>query len=89
MASSAPRRWYHTVELPDGSVTPGWFDLRPYVGRYGIPDDLDGIWVDYDDWPYNVRPSNTEPLPRLTRESLVSREDMERRRDDVLALIRS
>jgi phosphomannomutase len=33
--------------------------------------------------------SNTEPLLRLTLESLVSHEDMERRRDEVLGLIRS
>jgi phosphomannomutase len=50
---------------------------------------LDGISVDYDDWHFNVRPSNTEPLLRLCLESLVSREDMERRRDEVLELIRS
>ncbi|HEV2814821.1 MAG TPA: phosphomannomutase/phosphoglucomutase [Solirubrobacteraceae bacterium] len=52
-------------------------------------DHLDGVSVDYDDWHFNVRPSNTEPLLRLNLESLVSREDMERRRDEVLALIRS
>jgi phosphomannomutase len=49
---------------------------------------LDGTSVDYDDWHFNVRPSNTEPLLRLTLESLVSEEDMERRRDEVLAVIR-
>ena len=50
---------------------------------------LDGISVDYKDWHFNVRPSNTEPLLRLNLESLVSREDMERRRDEVLGLIRA
>ena len=50
---------------------------------------LDGVSIDYDDWHFNVRPSNTEPLLRLNLESLVSREDMERRRDELLALIRS
>jgi phosphomannomutase len=50
---------------------------------------LDGISIDYDDWHFNVRPSNTEPLLRLCLESLRSREDMERRRDEVLAVIRS
>jgi phosphomannomutase len=50
---------------------------------------LDGISIDYADWHFNVRPSNTEPLLRLCLESLVSAEDMERRRDEVLALIRS
>src|SRR3954469_4946993 len=50
---------------------------------------LDGVSVDYDEWHFNVRPSNTEPLLRLTLESLVSLEDMQRRRDEVLGLIRS
>ena len=51
--------------------------------------ELDGISVDYEDWHFNVRPSNTEPLLRLNLESLVSEDDMERRRDEVLELIRS
>jgi phosphomannomutase len=50
---------------------------------------LDGISVDYPEWHFNVRPSNTEPLLRLNLESLVSREDMERKRDEVLSLIRA
>jgi phosphomannomutase len=52
-------------------------------------DWLDGVSVDYDDWHFNVRPSNTEPLLRLNLESMVSREDMEHKRDAVLELIRS
>jgi phosphomannomutase len=52
-------------------------------------DRLDGISIDYEDWHFNVRSSNTEPLLRLCLESLVSAQDMERRRDEVLALIRS
>ena len=51
--------------------------------------ELDGVSVDYDDWHFNVRPSNTEPLLRLNLESLVSREHMEAKRDEVLELIRS
>jgi len=50
---------------------------------------LDGISIDYEDWHFNVRPSNTEPLLRLCLESLISPQDMERRRDEVLELIRS
>jgi phosphomannomutase len=50
---------------------------------------LDGVSVDYPDWHFNVRPSNTEPLLRLNLESLVSVEDMERKRDMVLELIRA
>ncbi|HYM57646.1 MAG TPA: phosphomannomutase/phosphoglucomutase [Solirubrobacteraceae bacterium] len=51
--------------------------------------ELDGISIDYDDWHFNVRPSNTEPLLRLNVESLVSMQDMEAKRDEVLGIIRS
>jgi len=59
--------------------------------RYGDGkiSELDGVSVDYDEWHFNVRPSNTEPLLRLNLESLVSHEDMEAKRDEVLGLIRS
>ncbi len=49
---------------------------------------LDGISIDYADWHFNVRPSNTEPLLRLNLESLVSPEHMAEKRDEVLGLIR-
>ncbi len=55
--------------------------------RDGRITRLDGISVDYDDWHFNVRPSNTEPLLRLNLEA-ASREAMERRRDEVISLIR-
>jgi phosphomannomutase len=55
----------------------------------GRQTTLDGLSVDYDDWHFNVRPSNTEPLLRLNLESLVSREHMEEKRDEVLGIIRS
>jgi phosphomannomutase len=65
--------------------------MREIEQRYsdGEITKLDGISVDYPEWHFNVRPSNTEPLLRLNLESLISREDMARRRDEVLALIRS
>src|SRR5919109_1275038 len=65
--------------------------MRELVERYsdGKIGRLDGISVDYDDWHFNVRPSNTEPLLRLNLESLVSLEDIKRRRDEVLELIRA
>ena len=50
---------------------------------------LDGVSLDYEDWHFNVRPSNTEPLLRLNLESLVSRDHMEVKRDEVLGLIRA
>jgi phosphomannomutase len=65
--------------------------LAEIEARYGDGQitKLDGVSVDYEDWHFNVRPSNTEPLLRLNLESLASREDMERRRDEVLGLIRA
>lgn len=65
--------------------------MRELEERYseGRITHLDGVSVDYYEWHFNVRPSNTEPLLRLNLESLVSVEDMERRRDEVLAYIRS
>jgi phosphomannomutase len=65
--------------------------LEELAERYsdGRQYQLDGLSVEYDDWHFNVRPSNTEPLLRLCLESLRSHEDMERRRDEVLAVIRS
>lgn len=35
--------WYHTIELAPGFTTDGWFDLRPYVDRYGLPERMDGM----------------------------------------------
>jgi phosphomannomutase len=65
--------------------------MREIAERYrdARQDELDGISVSYEDWHFNVRPSNTEPLLRLCLESLRSREHMESARDEVLALIRS
>ena len=48
---------------------------------------LDGLSVDYPDWHFNVRPSNTEPLLRLNLEA-ATRAQMEQKRDEVLSLIR-
>jgi phosphomannomutase len=65
--------------------------MREIEERYsdGEISHLDGVSVDYEDWHFNVRPSNTEPLLRLNLESLVSPEHMEEKRDEVLGLIRS
>jgi len=65
--------------------------LKELAERYADGEQtwLDGVSVDYEDWHFNVRPSNTEPLLRLCLESLVSPQDMESKRDEVLAVIRS
>jgi phosphomannomutase len=64
--------------------------MEEIAARYsdGELTRLDGISIDYPEWHFNVRPSNTEPLLRLNLESLVSPADMEEKRDEVLAVIR-
>jgi tRNA (mo5U34)-methyltransferase len=37
------RSWYHTIELAPDLVTDGWFDLRPLVPEYGLPERMDGL----------------------------------------------
>jgi phosphomannomutase len=86
---------YHERYFISGEVNSEVSDplakIEELAERYADAEQkrLDGISIDYEDWHFNVRPSNTEPLLRLCLESLVSAEDMERRRDEVLALIRS
>jgi phosphomannomutase len=65
--------------------------MAEIAARYGDAQlsYLDGVSVDYEDWHFNVRSSNTEPLLRLCLESLRSPEHMEAQRDEVLGLIRS
>ena len=49
---------------------------------------MDGISVEYPDWHFNVRPSNTEPLLRLNLEATTP-DAMARRRDEVLGFLRN
>jgi phosphomannomutase len=64
--------------------------MRRVEERYrdGRVYKLDGLSVEYDTWHLNLRPSNTEPLLRLNLEAL-SKAEMERRRDEVLSIIRA
>ena len=50
--------------------------------------DLDGVSFEYDDWWFNVRMSNTEPLIRLNLEATTPAK-MEAKRDEILAIIRA
>ncbi len=59
-----------------------------YTAAGGRISHLDGVSVEFDDWHFNVRPSNTEPLLRLNLEAL-SEPLMEEKRAEVLELIRS
>jgi phosphomannomutase len=59
-----------------------------YTAEGGRVSHLDGVSFDFDDWHFNVRPSNTEPLLRLNLEAL-SESVMVEKRDEVLGVIRS
>jgi phosphomannomutase len=62
-------------------------ELKDRFGPGAEISHLDGVSIDFPDWHFNVRPSNTEPLLRLNLEAF-SAEEMERRRDEVLGVIR-
>jgi len=83
-------RYFITGELntPVEDVEQTLQELKGRFGNDGRVIELDGISVEAEDWHMNVRPSNTEPLLRLNLEAR-TRELMERKRDEVLAVIRS
>jgi phosphomannomutase len=64
--------------------------LEAIAARYADAHQykLDGISIEYPDWHFNVRPSNTEPLLRLNLEATTA-QLMEAKRDEVVALIRA
>jgi phosphomannomutase len=82
-------RYFITGELntPVSDVEAKLRDLEDRFGREGNVSHLDGVSIDADDWHMNVRPSNTEPLLRLNLEARTP-ELMERKRDEVLEVIR-
>ena len=45
LARARERGWYHVLDLGGGETTRGWFDLRPFLDRYGLPERLDGLRV--------------------------------------------
>jgi len=82
-------RYFITGELntPVPDVDAKLHEIEERFGAQGRVSHLDGVSVDADDWHMNVRPSNTEPLLRLNLEARTP-ELMERKRDEVLAVIR-
>jgi phosphomannomutase len=82
-------RYFITGELntPVPDVELKLRELQERFAAEGRISHLDGISVDAEDWHFNVRPSNTEPLLRLNLEAR-SEELMERQRDEVLDVIR-
>jgi phosphomannomutase len=75
------------TKLPHMDAVPE--KLSQIAARYADArqSQLDGISIEYPDWHFNVRPSNTEPLLRLNLEATTA-EQMAAKRDEVIALIR-
>jgi phosphomannomutase len=74
------------INVPVADVAVKLQEIKERFGSEGEVSHLDGISIEAEDWHLNVRPSNTEPLLRLNLEAR-SRELMERKRDDVLAVL--
>jgi phosphomannomutase len=83
-------RYFITGELntPVPDVDLKLKELQERFAPEGEVSHLDGISIEAEDWHFNVRPSNTEPLLRLNLEAR-SKEKMEQKRDEVLEVIRS
>jgi phosphomannomutase len=83
-------RYFITGEIntPVADVPLKLQELKERFGPEGDVTHLDGLSVVAQDWHMNVRPSNTEPLLRLNLEAR-SQEQMERKRDEVLGVIRA
>ena len=74
------------INVPVEDVAVKLQEIKERFGSEGAVSHLDGISIEAGDWQLNVRPSNTEPLLRLNLEAR-SKELMERKRDEVLAIL--
>lgn len=82
------KRYHHSGEI-NSEVTDKDAILQTLKEKYadGKQHELDGLKVDYPEWWFNVRPSNTESLLRLNLEATTP-ELMETKKTELLALIR-
>jgi phosphomannomutase len=74
------------TRLPSMDIVPARLEALARAYLHGHVYRLDGVSAEFDDWHFNVRASNTEPLLRLNLEGRTP-EIMERRRDEVLGII--
>jgi phosphomannomutase len=84
-------KWVRSGEIntPVSDVQGKLRALEEHYGKQAQSvDHMDGITLDFGDWWFNVRPSNTEPLLRLNVEAK-NPALMEQKRDELLAFIRS
>jgi phosphomannomutase len=88
MLAQLEEKYFISGEI-NSTVTSPKERLEALAAAYadGVIEWIDGISVTYPTWHMNVRASNTEPLIRLNLEA-TTREEMERRRDEVLAILR-
>lgn len=83
------KRYFHT-----GEINSKVHNMRDKIAELkavysaGRMNELDGVTIEFEDWWFNVRPSNTEPFLRLCLEAK-TKDMMEEKRDEVLKLIRS
>jgi phosphomannomutase len=79
--------YFHSGEInSDVEDKRGMMDKLKEIYQEGKLDELDGIRIDFPEWWFNVRPSNTEPVLRLNLEAK-TKKLMEQKRDELLALI--
>jgi phosphomannomutase len=84
------KKYFHTGEI-NSKVENKDAKMKELAEKFKDANNiswLDGVTVEYDDWWFNVRPSNTEPYLRLNLEA-DTKELMEQKRDEVLSIIRS
>lgn len=81
------KRYFHSGEI-NSEVTDKDEVIKKLKEKYsdGKISELDGVKIEYPDWWFNVRPSNTEPVLRLNLEAN-TKEMMEEKRDEVLKII--
>ncbi len=62
--------------------------IEKIYGKAGVVDKTDGVSVNFENWRFNLRGSQTEPYIRLNVEARGDRKLMETKRDELLAIIR-
>ena len=74
-----------TIQDPDASIARV---LSEYKSNALLVDHTDGISVEFDEWRFNLRSSNTEPVVRLNVESRGNHQLMKNRTEEILAILR-
>ncbi|MDD5463652.1 MAG: phosphomannomutase/phosphoglucomutase [Candidatus Moranbacteria bacterium] len=83
------KRYFHSGEInSDVEDKVGMMNKLKEIYKDGTLDELDGVRIDFSDWWFNVRASNTEPKLRLNLEAK-TKELMEQKRDELLNIIRN